>query len=118
MSLHNQEDHALSQMQREFKALVKQFLETNATHQRVQNYLDLANNNLDKLHTAICSANSNYKNYKLIKVSFRKEYLINNCQYEIELFFTNDRGERDSTSFGIDTFIIFLSRAGLVKDDE
>ena len=116
--LHNKEYHALSQMHKEFKALVNQFLENNATYQRVQGYIQLANDNLNKLYTVICESNSNYKNYELIKVSFRKEYLINNCQYEILLSFTNDGGERDSTAFGVDTLIIFLSRAGLVNDEE
>jgi hypothetical protein len=118
MSLSNNEYHAFSQMCREFKEAMDSFLATNEVYLRVQNYIKLANDNLDKFYEAICDRNCNYLHYKLRSVELHKESLINRNLYEIKLYFINDRGNYDSTCFGVDTLIIFLSDAGLVKDEE
>lgn len=54
MSLSNKEYHAFSQMCREFKEAMESFLATNEVYLRVQNYIKLANDNLDKFYEAIC----------------------------------------------------------------
>lgn len=118
MSLSNKEYHAFSQMCREFKEAMDSFLNSNEVYLRVQNYIKLANDNLDKFYEAICEQNSNYIDYKLRSVELHKESLINRNLYEIKLYFINDRGNYDSTCFGVDTLIIFLADAGLVKDEE
>jgi len=116
--LHNNEYHAFNKMCNELSKIIKDFLANNETHQRIQGYIKLANDNLDAFHKGICQFNSNYENYKLLDVSLNRETLINRCVYEIRLSFRNDRGDSDSTCFGVDSFIIFLDRAGLVKDEE
>ena len=118
MALHNNESHAFSQMCGELSKIIKDFLDNNETYKRIQEYIKLANDNLDAFHKGICQFNSNYEHYKLLDVSLNRETLINRCVYEIRLYFRNDRGDRDSTCFGVDSFIIFLDRAGLVKDEE
>lgn len=115
--LHNSEYHALHQMCREFKEAMNTFLENNETYQRVQGYIKLANDNLDVFYKAICERNLNYLRYKLRRIEFNKESLINRNLYEIKLSFINDRGNYDSVCFGVDTLIIFLADAGLIKDE-
>lgn len=115
--LHNSEYHALSQMCKEFKEAMNAFLNNNETYNRVQNYIKLANDNLDVFYKAVCEQNNYYLRYKLRSVEFNKESLINRNLYEIRLCFINDKGNYDSTCFGVDTLIIFLADAGLVKDE-
>lgn len=117
MNLPNHEYHAFSQMCREFKEAMDSFLANNAVYIRVQKYIKLANDNLDAFYNAICEQNSNYTDYKLRRVELKKESLINRVLCEIQLYFINDRGEYDSTCFGVDTLVFFLVKANLIKDE-
>lgn len=115
MALHNTEAYALSDLRREVQEIVKNHLANNETFARIQGYIQLANDNLDKVEKQVKMNNQFYEHCSLKRFSFNMSSFLTSS-YEIELYFKNPHDVGKFTSFGVDTLIILLSECGLIKD--
>lgn len=113
--LHNTEYHAMCDLTREVKEIVKTYLSNNETFARVQGYIKLANDNLCKVEEQIKRNNLFYEHCTLKGFSFDKSSLLTSS-YEIELYFKNQHDEGKFAHFGIDTLIMLLAECGLIED--
>ena len=99
------------------KAAVEQVLQNSEIYQRTQDYLKLANDNIEIVAKQIKKNNHFYEGTHSFKFYFNKGSLITSS-YEITLSYKDNRDNYHSTSIGIDSFIILLDESGLLKDAE
>ena len=115
MALHNTEYHAICDLTRDIKKMVKNYLTNNEIFVRVQGYIKLANDNLPRVEQQVKKNNLFYKHCTFKNFSFNMGSLLTSA-YEIELYFKNQHDEGKFTQFGVDTFIILLAECGLIED--
>lgn len=115
--LHNREYHAMCNLFRQCKAAVEQVLQNSEIYQRTQSYLKLANDNIEIVEKQIKRNNLFYEGTHSFNFYFNKGSLITSS-YEIILSFRDEHNNYQSTSIGIDSFIILLDECGLIKDTE
>lgn len=115
MALHNTEYHAMCDLTREVREMVKNHLANNETFARVQGYIKLANDNLREVEEQIKRNNLFYEHCTLKGFSFDMSSLLTSS-YEIELYFKNQRDEGKFAHFGVDTLIMLLAECGLIED--
>lgn len=113
--LHNTEYHAMGNLTREVKEMVKNYLANNETFARVQGYIKLANDNLERVEQQVKKNNLFYEHCTFKDFSFDMGSLLTSS-YEIELYFKNQHGEGKFSHFGVDTLIILLDECGLLED--
>lgn len=102
---------------RQCRDAVKQVLQNSDIYQRTQDYLKLANDNIETVAKQIKRNNHFYEGTHSFKFYFNKGSLITSS-YEITLSYRDNRNDYHSTSIGIDSFIILLDECGLLKDTE
>lgn len=115
--LHNREYHEMCNLFHQCKAAVDQVLQNSDIYQRTQNYLKLANDNIETVAKQIKRNNHFYEGTHSFKFYFNKGSLITSS-YEITLSYKDNRDDHHSTSIGIDSFIILLDECKLLKDTE
>jgi hypothetical protein len=115
--LHNREYYAMCDLFRQCKAAVEQVLQSSEIYQRTQDYLKLANDNIEIVEKQIKRNNLFYEGTHSFKFYFNKGSLITSS-YEITLSYRDGHNDYHSTSIGIDSFIILLDECGLLKDTE
>lgn len=115
--LHNREYHEMCDLFHQCKAAVEQVLQSSEIYQRTQGYLKLANDNIETVAKQIKRNNLFYEGAHSFKFYFNKGSLITSS-YEITLSFRDEHDNYQSTSIGIDSFIILLDECGLLKDTE
>jgi len=99
------------------KNAVDQVLQNSEIYQRTQDYLKLANDNIEKVEKQIKRNNHFYEGTHSFKFYFNKGSLITSS-YEITLSYRDNHNDYHSTSIGIDSFIILLDECKLLKDTE
>lgn len=115
--LHNKEYHAMCDLFRQCKTAVEQVLQNSEIYQRTQGYLKLANDNIEAVAKQIKRNNLFYEGAHSFEFYFNKGSLITSS-YEITLSFRDKHNNYQSTSIGIDSFIILLDECGLLKDED
>ena len=115
--LHNREYHEMCNLFHQCKTAVDQVLQNSDIYQRTQNYLKLANDNIETVAKQIKRNNHFYEGTHSFKFYFNKGSLITSS-YEITLSYKDNRDDYHSTSIGIDSFIILLDECGILKDTE
>jgi hypothetical protein len=115
MALHNTEYHAMCDLTREIKEMVKNYLANNEIFARVQGYIKLANDNLVKVEKQIKQNNSFYEGCTIESFSFNMSSFLTSS-YEINLYFKNKNNEGKFAHFGVDTLIMLLAECGLIED--
>lgn len=115
MALHNTEYHAMCDLAREVRAMVKNHLANNETFARVQSYIKLANTNLAIVEKQVKKNNLFYANCTFKGFSFDMSSLLTSS-YEIELYFKNQYDEGKFSHFGVDVLIMLLAECGLLED--
>ena len=115
--LHNREYHAMCELFHQCKAAVDQVLQNSDIYKRTQDYLKLANDNIETVAKQIKRNNHFYEDAHSFKFYFNKGSLITSS-YEIVLSYRDNRDDYHSTSIGIDSFIILLDECKLLKDTE
>jgi len=113
--LHYSENHELYALKAEVRDAVNKLLENSPIYQRIESYLKLANDNIEKVSNQIKHNNYWYEEANNFKFNFDKTAFLHSG-YEIELSYKIDNRYK-STKIGLDSFIILLSECGLVKDE-
>lgn len=113
--LHNTEYYEMCNLFRECKSAVDEILRNSAIYQRTKGYINLANNNIDIVEKQVKHNNHFYEGAHSFKFYFNKGALITSS-YEIQLSFRDSYNNYNSTSLGIDSFIILLDECGLLED--
>ena len=106
---------ALYNLKREVRKMVEDYLIQDKFFARLQSYIQLANDNINKVESQIKANNLYYEDCTIIKFSFNKECLIIQGKYELTLHY-NQWGENKFVGVGIDSFILTLIECGLLSD--
>lgn len=115
MGLYNNEYQAIYELKREVRELVKSYLTHNETFARLQNYIELANTNIEKVGEQIKANNLYYEDCTFVSFSFDKASLITPASYEMTLHYK--QGNEDKFAhFGVDSFLLTLIECGLLED--
>lgn len=114
MGLYNDEYNAIYDFKRAVRALVNDYLEQNETFARLQGYIQLANDNIEKVGKQIQQNNLYYEDCTFVKFSFNKTSLLASS-YEMTLHYKQGCENR-YTHFGADSFILLLIECGLLND--
>lgn len=116
MSLHNDEYHAMANLQRAAREAVKKVAESSEIYLRIKGYIKLANDNSNLVAKQIRENNSLcYDGITRIYATFNEESLITSA-YEIHISTYKEKEFHMGVDIGIDSFIILLSECGLVDD--
>ena len=116
MSLHNDEYNAIVDLRRAIKTSVKEILKSSETYQRIQGYIELANNNSNLIAEKIKQNNPLcYEGITRVNVSFNIESLITSA-YEVYIGTYKGKDFHHSVNIGIDSFIVLLSECHLLED--
>lgn len=115
MGLYNTEYNAIYDFKRAVRKMVNDYLAQNETFARLQNYIELANTNIEKVGEQIKANNLYYEECTLVRFSFNKECLIARGNYELTLYY-KQRGEDKFVGVGIDSFLLTLIECGLLED--
>jgi len=115
MALHNTEYHAMSNLTRDVKEMVKNYLANNETFARVQGYIKLANDNLARVEQQVKKNNLFYEHCTFKGFSFDMSSLLTSS-YEIELYFKNKHNDGKFAHFGVDSLIMLLAECELLED--
>lgn len=114
MGLYNDEYNAIYDFKRAVRALVNDYLAQNETFARLQGYIQLANDNIEKVGKQIQQNNLYYEDCTFVKFSFNKASFVAPV-YEITLHYKQGKEDRFS-HFGADSFILLLIECGLLSD--
>ena len=114
MGLYNDEYNAIYDFKRAMRELINNYLEQNETFARLQGYIQLANDNIEKVGKQIQQNNLYYEDCTFVKFSFNKASFIAPV-YEITLHYRQGQEDRFS-HFGADSFILLLIECGLLND--
>lgn len=114
MGLYNDEYNAMYEFKRAVRALVNNYLAQNETFARLQNYIELANTNIEKVGEQIKANNLYYEDCTFVGFSFDKASLLTPV-YEMTLHYKQGN-EHKSSPCGVDSFLLILIECGLLED--
>lgn len=114
MGLYNDEYNAIYDFKRSVRALVTNYLAQNETFARLQKYIQLANDNIEKVGEQIKANNLYYEDCTFVSFSFDKSSLLT-PSYEMTLHYKQGREDKYS-HFGVDSFLLILIECGLLSD--
>lgn len=114
MGLYNDEYNAIYDFKRAVRALVNNYLAQNETFARLQKYIQLANDNIEKVGEQIKENNLYYEDCTFVGFSFDKSSLLT-PSYEMTLHYKQGREDKYS-HFGVDSFLLILIECGLLSD--
>lgn len=115
MGLYNDEYTAMCALKLAVRNMVDDYITQDKFFARLQSYIQLANNNIDKVESQIKANNLYYEDCTLVKFSFNKTCLIVRGNYELTLHY-KQWGEDKFVSVGIDSFLLILIECGLLSD--
>lgn len=115
MGLYNDEYTAMYELKRAVRNMVDAYLTQDKFFARLQSYIQLANDNINKVESQIKSNNLYYEDCTLVRFSFDKACLIVRGNYELTLYY-KQCGEDKFVGVGIDSFILTLIECGLLSD--
>ena len=113
--LHNNEYHAMCDLSRKVREMVNSFLAKDETFARIQGYIKLANDNIERIEKQVKNNNSFYEHCNLKEFYFNKSSLLTSS-YEIELYYKDTNNNGKFSHFGVDTLIMLLAECELIKD--
>lgn len=114
MGLYNTEYNAIYDFKRAVRKLVNDYLAQDETFARLQNYIELANTNIEKVGEQIKANNLYYEDCTFVKFSFDKSSLLTSG-YEMTLHY-KQYNEDKFAHFGVDSFLLTLIECGLLND--
>ena len=106
---------ALYNLKREVRKMINDYLAQDATFARLQKYIQLANDNIEKVGEQIKTNNLYYEDCTFVSFSFDKASLITPASYEMSLHYKQGREDKYS-HFGVDSFLLILIECGLLSD--
>lgn len=115
MGLYNDEYTAICALKLAVRNMVNDYLTRDKSFVRLQSYIQLANNNIDKVESQIKANNLYYEDCTFVKFSFNKACLIVQGKYELTLHY-KQWGEDKFVGVGIDSFLLTLIECGLLSD--
>lgn len=114
MGLYNTEYNAIYDFKRAVRKMVNDYLAQDETFARLQNYIELANTNIEKVGEQIKSNNLYYEDCTFVNFAFDKSSLLT-PSYEMTLRYK--QGNEDKFAhFGVDSFLLTLIECGLLSD--
>jgi hypothetical protein len=114
MGLYNTEYNAIYDFKRAVRKMVNDYLAQDETFARLQNYIELANTNIEKVGEQIKANNLYYEDCTFVSFSFDKSSLLT-PSYEMTLHYK--QGHEDKFAhFGVDSFLLILIECGLLSD--
>ena len=114
MGLYQTEYNAIYDFKRAVRKLVNDYLAQDETFARLQNYIELANTNIDKVGEQIKANNLYYEDCTFVNFAFDKSSLLT-PSYEMTLRYK--QGNEDKFAhFGVDSFLLILIECGLLED--
>lgn len=114
MGLYNTEYNAIYDFKRAVRKMVNDYLAQDETFARLQNYIELANTNIEKVGEQIKANNLYYEDCTFVSFSFDKSSLLT-PSYEMTLHYKQGREDKYS-HFGVDSFLLILIECGLLAD--
>lgn len=114
MGLYNDEYNAIYNFKRAVRKLVNDYLLQDETFARLQGYIQLANDNIEKVGEQIKANNLYYEDCTFVGFSFDKASLLT-PSYEMTLHYKQGREDKFS-HFGVDSFLLLLIECGLLND--
>lgn len=114
MGLYNDEYNAIYNFKRAVRKLVNDYLLQDETFARLQGYIQLANDNIEKVGEQIKANNLYYEDCTFVEFSFDKTSLLA-PSYEMTLHYKQGREDKFS-HFGVDSFLLLLIECGLLND--
>ena len=114
MGLYNDEYNAIYNFKRAVSKLVNDYLLQDETFARLQGYIQLANDNIEKVGEQIKANNLYYEDCTFVGFSFDKTSLLA-PSYEMTLHYKQGREDKFS-HFGADSFLLLLIECGLLND--
>ena len=114
MGLYKTEYSAIYDLKRAVRKMVNDYLAQDETFARLQNYIELANTNIEKVGEQIKANNLYYEDCTFVGFSFNKASLLTSG-YEMTLH--HKIGNEDKFAhFGVDSFLLVLIECGLLSD--
>lgn len=114
MGLYNTECIAIYDFKRAVRKMVYDYLAQDETFARLQNYIELANTNIEKVGEQIKANNLYYEDCTFVNFAFDKSSLLT-PSYEMTLRYK--QGNEDKFAhFGVDSFLLILIECGLLED--
>lgn len=114
MGLYNTEYNAIYDFKRAVRKMVNDYLAQDETFARLQNYIELANTNIEKVGEQIKANNLYYEDCTFVNFAFDKSSLLT-PSYEMTLRYK--QGHEDKFAhFGVDSFLLILIECGLLDD--
>lgn len=115
MGRYNDEYTAMCALKLAVRKMVNDYLAQDETFARLQNYIELANTNIEKVGEQIKANNLYYEDCTFVGFSFVRASLLTSTAYEMSLHYKQGREDKYS-HFGVDSFLLLLIECGLLED--